>query len=277
MEDQSMRRAAFLAASIVLLILLSGCANPYGQFYTDQLGGRSIHDFPMLVASEGNPQLYSTSDHERDGRALLENGYVLIGFSTFNAGPVDSKQAMRQGKKVGAALVMVQSQYTNTVTGTIPYTVQNPSQTVTTYHSGSIYGSGGYGGYSGTSTTTVPGGYTTQQIPYSVNRFDYAATFWAKSKPLVLGVHVNDLNDDLRKEIGSNRGVVVDVVVKGSPAFNADIIRGDIVTRINEEVVSDVQSFGTTVGRYAGQEVILRTYRDGQEREVKLLLNPSSQ
>lgn len=272
-----MRRDAFLSASSLFFVLLSACANPYSQFYTDQLGGRSVREVPMLIPHEGDPQLFSTSDQERDGRALLENGFVLIGYSNFNAGPIDSSQAIGQAKKVGAAVVMVQSQYTNTVTGTIPYTVQNPSQTATTYHSGSVYGSGGYAGYSGTSTTTVPGGYTTHQIPYSVNRFDYGATFWAKSKPLVLGVHVNDLNDDLRKEIESNRGVVVNVVVKGSPAFNADIMRGDIITRINEDVVSDVQTFGTTVGRYAGREVVLRTYRVGKQRDVRLRLNSSSQ
>jgi hypothetical protein len=127
-----MRRNALWTTSFLLLILFGGCVKPYSEFYTDQLGGRSISEFPSLVANEGDPQLYSTSDHERDGRALRENGYVLIGYSTFNAGAVDSEEAIRQAKKVGAAVVLIQSQYTNTVTGTIPYTVQNPSQTVTT-------------------------------------------------------------------------------------------------------------------------------------------------
>lgn len=271
-----MRCNAIVVTALALFALLCGCANPYTQFYTDQVEGRSIRELPMLVTHDGDPQLYATADHERDGRALFENGYVLIGYSTFNAGPVDSDQAIRHAKKVGAALVLLQSQYTNTLMGTIPYTVQNPSQTVTTYHSGSVYGSGGYGGYSGTSTTTVPGGYTTHQIPYAINRYDYAATFWAKAKPLPLGVQVNDLTDDLRKQIGRNRGVVINVVVKGSPAFNADMMRGDIITKINDEIVSDAQSFGMTVARYAGQEVILQTYRDGKERNVPIRLNPSA-
>lgn len=109
-----MRRCVFPAAALALL-LLAACANPYAQFYTDQLGGRSIDEFPIIDPHEGEPQLYSTNDHERDGRALLENGFVLIGYSSFNAGPVDSKQAVRHAKKVGAAIVLVQSQYTNTV------------------------------------------------------------------------------------------------------------------------------------------------------------------
>jgi serine protease Do len=270
-----MLRRIFPAATLAFL-LLAGCANPYAQFYTDQLGGRSIEEFPIIDPHKGEPQLYSTNDHERDGRALLENGFVLIGYSSFNAGPVDSKNAVGHAKKVGATIVLVQSQYTNTVTGAIPYTVQNPSQTATTYHSGSVYGSGGYGSYSGTSTTTVPGGYTTHQIPYSVNRYDYAATFWAKSKPLSLGVHTNDLTDEMRRAIGSNRGVVVNVVVKGSPAFNADIMRGDIITMINDEMITDAQSFGAIVSRYAGQDVVLHTYREGRKREVVLRLNPSA-
>ena len=92
-------------------------------------------------------------------------------------------------------------------------------------------------------------------------------------KPLSLGVRVRDLSDDLRRKIGSNRGVVVTVVFKGSPAFNADIMRGDIITRINYEVVADRQSFDGILGRYAGQGIVLQTFREGQERQVELRLD----
>ena len=141
------RRRVVPAASSLLLVLLTGCANPYSQFYTAGLGGRSIHE---ISAHEGHPQLY---------------------------------------------------------------------------------------------------------------------------KPLSLGVRVRDLSDDLRRKIGSNRGVVVTVVFKGSPAFNADIMRGDIITRINYEVVADRQSFDGILGRYAGQGIVLQTFREGQERQVKLRLD----
>ena len=173
-----MLRTAFPAAASVALLLLAACTkNPYAQFYTDQLGGRSIGE-----RYEGEPQLYSTSDHERDGQTLRKRGYLLIGSSSFNSGAVDSKQAVRHAKAVGAALVLIQSQYTNTVT-------------VTSQRSGSVHGSGGYGGYSGTSATTLPGESATRQVSYSVDLYDYDATFWAKSKPHSLGVHANDLTD----------------------------------------------------------------------------------
>ncbi len=258
-----MIRIAF-PASAVLLLLLTACANPYSQFYNDQRGGRSLGEFPITDRYEGEPQIYSTSDQERDGQSLREKGYVLIGSSSFNSGAVDFKQAVRHAKKVGAALILIQSQYTDTVT-------------VTSHHSGNVHGSGGYGSYSGTSTTTLPGESATHQIPYSVDLYDYNATFWAKSKPHSLGVHANDLTDDMRREIGSNRGVVVKVVVTGSPAFRADIMSGDIITKINDEVISDAQGFDATIARYAGQKVVLHTYRGGLEREVPLRLNPAAE
>jgi membrane-associated protease RseP (regulator of RpoE activity) len=246
--------------------------NPYEQSYTGITSSQPSQEVPVMAA-QVEPQLYVTNDLERDDLSLLENGYVLIGYSAFNSGTVDSKLAIKQAKKVGATLVLIQSQYTHTVTGVIPYTVQNPSQTVTTHNSGRIYGSSGYERYSGTSTTTVPGDYTTYQIPYSEDRYAYAATFWAKVERCGVGLWFNDLTDELRRTIGSNRGVVVTAVIKGSPAFNADIMRGDIITRINDEIVADRQSFSAALGRYAGKEIVLETYRNGVKRMVSLRLD----
>ena len=109
-----MTRSLALAVACVL-VLLAGCANPYSQFYTNQLGGRSVHEIPQLIAHDGTPQIHSTNDHERDGRALMENGYFLIGYSDFNAGSVGSRQAIHQAKKVGAAIVLISSRYTNSL------------------------------------------------------------------------------------------------------------------------------------------------------------------
>ena len=47
---------------------------------------------------------------------------------------------------------------------------------------------------------------------------------------------------------------------------------GDIITRINDEIVSDRQSYSGILGRYAGKEIVLQTYREGQERQVELRL-----
>jgi len=93
---------------------------------------------------------------------------------------------------------------------------------------GSAYGYGGYASYSGTAYTTTYGSKTTY-IPYTVHRSDYLATYWIKMKPPIFGTHIKDLTPEIRQQIGSNKGMLVYAVIKGSPAFEADILKGDVL------------------------------------------------
>ncbi len=203
---------------------------------------------------------------------MVENGFAAIGYSSFNSGPVDASAALKQGKAVGAAIVIVQSRYTHTVTGSIPYTVQNPDQIVTTYSQGNIYGTGGYANFRGTSLSTVPGGSTTYQVPYSVDRSDYVATYWVKRKPPVLGVIGSDLPDAIRQKLQTNRGVLVIAVLKGSPAYNADVLKGDVLVGIDNDSTPDARSFLDIVAKYAGKSVTLKILRDGRKMDISLTL-----
>jgi hypothetical protein len=63
-----------------------GCAtNPYSKFYYDTLHGRSISEFPNFETDRGEPKVYSGSNPELDYQTMMEDGYTLIGFSSFNA------------------------------------------------------------------------------------------------------------------------------------------------------------------------------------------------
>jgi membrane-associated protease RseP (regulator of RpoE activity) len=159
------------------------------------------------------------------------------------------------------------------VSGTTPLLIPNPSETYTTYHSGTVAGSS----YSGTSTTIVPGGYTALGIPYSVNRYDFFAAYWVKLKPLAFGAHVGDMPEDLRQKLQRNRGAYVAFVVKGSPAFNADILRGDVITRIGDDEIIDSKSVIHLINKYAGQEVPLEFIRNGETRKISIKLRERSQ
>ena len=259
--------------SLPLVTIVAGCANPYQKFYHDQLFGRHVNEVPSLEVTTASPSLYSTENMPRDNQAMVENGFALIGYSTFNSGPVDSNKAMDHAKNVGAVVVIVQSRYTHTVTGSVPYTVQNPDQTVTTMTQGNIYGSGGYSNFSGTSISTVPGGSTTYQMPYSIDRSDFVATYWVKRKPPALGIIVADLPDTLRQKLQRNRGVVVLAVLKGSPAFTADILKGDVVVGIDGDTTNDSRSFLEVITKYLGKPVTIKIIRDGKPMEISLTLN----
>jgi len=188
---------------ICIAIVFEGCTNPYSQFYQSNIGSASVEEIPTLIPHLGEPCCYRGFDPDSDSQDMLQNGYVMIGYSSFNSGSVGSSGAISQAKKLKAATVYIYSRYTHTVSGVMPLTTKNPDTTITTYNSGNLYGSmsathqgaiygmrkpvtysgqsfGSYSGsYSGYSTTTIPGGYTTQYIPYSKDRYDFYATYWA--------------------------------------------------------------------------------------------------
>jgi len=276
-----MIKKLFIIVGITFLI--HGCVAPFSKFYNDQTGGVDITAIPTVVLSGGEPKLFRGNKEEDDSLKMLEDGYAMIGYSSFNAGNVDENGAISQAKKVHASVVIIYSKYTNTVSGTMPLTLPD-TQTSTTYGSGNVYGSGniyGAGGsayysgnanYSGSSTTTIYGSKTTY-IPYSVRRNDYLATYWVKLKPPTFGTHIKDLTTELRQEIGSNKGMLITAVIKDSPAFYADIFRGDVLRKIGNIEIYSSENFQEALKKYQGKSINVLIYRNGKEISKEVRLN----
>jgi len=255
-------------------VLLSSCAtNGYQQYYRGNLGGKSVADIKHLEPNDGEPILYTGKDPESDSRRMWEDGYVMVGQSSFEGKLQDTENAKAQARNIKASVVIVYGKYSKTVSGSIPYTVQNPSQMATTTSSGNIYGSGGgSASYSGTSTTIVPGGYTTHNIPYSVDRYNQNATYWVKDlRRGIIGIKPRDLTYEEKKALGSNKGLAVVAIKKGSPAYKSDLLTGDIIVSCDGEAIWDYKSF--RIDRFAGKEVTLEIVRDGTRLYKKVLLN----
>jgi uncharacterized protein YcfL len=255
---------------VIMLFILCGCASPFSQNYYDQTRGLDLTKVPFVVIPTEEPKLFRGSNPQKDMQSMLENGYQIIGYSSFNAGNVDINGALRQAKQAHASIVLLYSQYTDTASGSLPLMFPK-TQTTTSSMYGSAYGSGGYASYSGTGYTTT---YGTQTIyfPYSVRRYDYLATYWIKLKPPVLGAHTQNLTTELRQAIQSNKGVVVHAVIKGSPAFYADILKGDILKKIADIEIYDVKTLQQALIQHQGQRVSIKILRNGKEiqKQVKL-------
>jgi len=255
-----------------VLIVFSGCANPYAEFYTDLTGGLDVLSSPNFFTPTGEPNLVKGLHAENDARRMLENGYGCIGISSFNAANVNTALAIAQARNVHADTVIVYSAYTGTVSGSMPINYPD-TQTTTGFHSGSIYGPGtGYGSYSGSSYYTTYGT-KTMYVPYNIHRFDYLATYWLKLKQLTLGVHLAPLTDEIRKVLGSNKGAYVNVVVKGSPAFYNDVLAGDVIRKVNNEEVLDVLHLQSLLNANKGKEIRLELFRNGETIVKKVKLN----
>ena len=244
-----------LSALLSVFLFFAGC-NPYTRSYTDLTGRVNIARDPNYISS-GEPKLVYGGNIKDDCKKMRENGYSLLGVSNFNGSSANQNMALEQAKKVKADTVIVYSKYIKTVKEDVPLTVPN---TLTPYP-GYLYGSeGGYSGYYGSPID----GTQTIYIPAEVRKYDYYASFWVKSKMPLLGVGVDDLTSELRRTIGSNKGGYVVFVVKGSPAFNNDILTGDIIRKINGEEVVDAAHFRNIIAGNKGKTIEVEIFRDGK-------------
>lgn len=248
--------------AIALILALGGCANGYQQFYTPAPTGT----IPFAAAQATEPTVLASSGRaDQDMLAMYTRGYGLVGYSSFNGPNKGVRGAIAQAKKVGATIVVVSAEYARTVSGVVPITTPTTS---TTYSTGTVsaIGSSGqsaYGSYNGTATTY---GTRTNYIPYSVDRYDQQAIYFAPLAREGLGIHVKLLTPEQAQSLGTNKAVMVDAVRTGSPAFLADVFPGDALKAINDLPVYDAPTFRAAVAQHG--QLRLTLIRGGAERTI---------
>lgn len=116
----------------LVVLVLTGCASkPFVQFYQDRTDGIDLTKSPVVVFPNGKPKLLRGADIEADYQQMIENGYNLVGFSSFNGEDVNVDGALIQAKVVHAEIVLMYSNYTGTRSGMLPLTLPD-IQTSTT-------------------------------------------------------------------------------------------------------------------------------------------------
>jgi hypothetical protein len=251
-----------LGISIILLAGLIGCANPFQENYESTLERWPGGEVSRLLPYNGDAVLVTSTDIKNDAIRMMENGYLLLGRSVFRSSQVNIEAARDVAHELGAGVVMVEKKYATTVTGTVPITDWMPDREVTLKKIQVIHGDV----IETEVTKRVKGEFLTTYVPQTTNYYDYAATFWGKSIPPIFGVLVSALDDEAKKQIQSNKGVVIQAVIKNSPAYNADILRYDIITSFAGETVLDPDQFFNLVIKNKGHEVNVEINRDGETK-----------
>jgi hypothetical protein len=205
---------------------------------------------------------------------MYEEGYGLVGVSSFVGAAQHEKGAIKQAKKVGAAVVLITSKYRNTETGALPITTPT---TQTSYTSGTMnaFGTGGsaFGNYMGTTTTY---GSQTTYVPYSVDKYEQAALYFAPLAHKGFGFMLDRPTDEQKRTTGTNQGLQVLAVRRGSPAFTADVLPGDVLLAIDGQGVADMDAVRSELARGAGREAELRLSRGGTQITKKVPLPADS-
>jgi len=233
---------------LLLILLTAGCAtnkapkeappaqasNPYEQFY------KGYAESPA-TRSGMPPRIYRGQDQEADYRRLLEDGYDILGYSSFVGGDVPPEQALGQAAKLNADVVLV---YTHR-SGMTPL-VSNKSRPKP--------------------EATPQEGRDGRLVTPQASQYEYFASYWTRLPPPVLGLHVRTPQQDAT-------GLAVVAVIKNSPAAEAEIKAGDTLLRIGDTEMLSVEALTKATQRYAGQSVEIVFAHEAETLRKTVMLN----
>ena len=273
-----MRQTALFSLAILLMaLLLAGCAtNGYNKYYA----GSSSGALTNLPPWSGETQLCQSSNPQKETAEILRKNYSLIGTSLFEgADSATRNMLISQAKKVGADLVLYNSQYTGTTQAVMHYPQFVAGQTYVT-PSGGTYTFAGAGGapsfatatYHATATPTIPGTYISQTRPITLKYYKHEAIYFRKSRPPILGIRVEKLAQETKDHLQRETGLLITIVVNDSPAMRAQIHEGDIIAKIAGEDLS-LANYDTVLKKYAGQEVDIELIQNGESKKIAVPLN----
>jgi serine protease Do len=90
-----------------------------------------------------------------------------------------------------------------------------------------------------------------------------------------LGVQMQEITPTLAKAVGiaKDKGVLVDLVTKDSPAARSDMKQGDVIVSFNGTKIETPRDLAFAVAETpAGKTVPVRVWRDGQERSLDVTI-----
>lgn len=257
------------AALLAAVMCCTSCKNPWTDFYR----GNDAHVMKNVELPGGNTQIYSSDNFQRDVPGLLRKGFVVVGETHFT-GPSNQNvdgPLRAQAEKVGASAILVSSNYSHTVQGVMPLIVPTTS---TSYSSGTAtaYGPGGTVNAYGSGVTTTYGT-TTQMTPFSISRSNFDAVFFVKQKSTRMGIVPKELDQESRRRLGSNAGILVSLLVEGSPAYRADMLEGDILIQLGDDRIESIQHYYSLLDKYEGVTVKLIGFRGEKPIEKSAMVN----
>lgn len=161
--------------------------------------------FEYLKVGE-DVKVIETSDFSQSHKLLTEDGYSGIGYSRFRDWDISNTSIISQARKVGATVVVLLKQSNS-----------------------EVY-------------------YSKQDDPNNLGFiYDYSVNFYVKDnsfkQPNMLGIQFNTIPIDQRNAYQRNTGAYVTTVLKGSKAYRANVIQGDVVIAVNEKLIEEPENF----------------------------------
>jgi hypothetical protein len=220
--------------SIILSIILFSSCTTFLSFYDPWHDVNELKNIITLKEGE-EPRIIRSSNIDDDVNDILSNNYIIIGTTSFN-GPDDNitNSIKGQCRKNGATIALYGKEYTDTRTGI--------------YRSGNYYSS------------------------YNIRRYDYSVYYFVQRTFLpALGWRLANLSNEDRRIFQRNTGAIVFVVLKNTSVFYANIVRNDIIIRINEHIINNLDDYWEIYDKLNTGDIIEVEYiRNNRSNIVKI-------
>ena len=228
-----MKKISYLFV-IGISIALNSCStfSNVSKFYEPFNVSEDVWNVIKLQENE-EPEIYSTDDIMNDTDEIKSDHYVCIGGTGFNGPFEDIQNDIRlKCKEIGATIALYSIDYTDT-----------------------RYGSTYYQGTGGS---------------YSIRHYDYTVFYLAKfTNDVGFGAVLMDIDNDTRQTYKRNTGAIVSLVYKNAPAYYANIVRGDIIIKINgKEILSANDGYSVINSLAIGSVVNMEVLRDGKSETI---------
>jgi hypothetical protein len=187
----------------------------------------------VITLQQGEqPQIIRRNNIEDAVIDLLSDYFIIVGRTSFNGTASEQDNLVddikKQCRKNGATIAVYSITYTSTRSGTL-----------------------------------------SSGMTYNIRRYDYVVYYFVKSiaPKDKIGLWLVDLSIDERRKYQRNTGAIVNVVYKNSPAFYANILKDDIIIRINDTVINDKDDYLL---------FYLFSAKEGDNLEIELIRNNRS-
>jgi len=116
----------------------------------------------------------------------------------------------------------------------------------------------------------------TEYVPVTqaYDQYQFTAIYFAKSEyKSALGIYAIDIPPSLRDKLQRNTGAVIKIVYEESPAFNANLMGGDIIVELNGALVNNAKMLKKLSEELSVKKARLKIIRSGKEKNVDVMVS----
>ena len=244
-----MKQIAIFCLSILIL------SNLYAQnLFEENYKEQNSRKLKSLSASP-DTKVYRGWDQEKDNIRMLEDGFDLMGFSSFIGPNTPPSEAKIFAESIKADAILIYDRQINEMNrATAVKRAREKAKTDQVKEQGNL------------KEITINQDDLTDQN----SKYDFYATFWAKLPAPLFGAHLIEFKEG--DERANTKGLSVIAVIKDSAAFKSGLIRKDKILSVNGDEVESPDEFIKKIYNLKGQTFDIVVLRGMSELKLKVSL-----